>query len=491
MAVVALKLTNFLRRRLGRARGWLAEDRFTALDERLAELAGTLRIRTGRPASLTETFHAAWYHSSRDRPDLAIPLYERYGSETADPNAYSHLAVERLLGFGDYRGAMDAWRQQEEIKSRAHDGTVHPGRPITFFNRFWGIAIGHIAHMDYRIRAAVLAGRTSADMFMLWPPLDRVANRALLDLWRPYVTMATTETDLPYPVTALANVEENYYVKRVTDGRLLYFWQEAAELYEAWDRSGRGSLVRLPPDWHSRAPAALRDLGVPENGWHVCLHVRASGFHKHHRERMSSLNASIASYVPAIREILSRGGTVIRMGDSSMPPLPKMKGVVDYAHSPHRADWLDVYLCATARFFIGTSSGLGYVPALFDVPCVLTNWAPVGTRPWRARDLYIPKLHRDRRTRALVPFSRSFAPPLGYVHVPRMLHGMGMELVDNSPDEISEVVREMLGRLEGNIPGSADHPARVKFDEIAASAGCSGRSMPGADFLDRYAELLQ
>jgi putative glycosyltransferase (TIGR04372 family) len=250
-------------------------------------------------------------------------------------------------------------------------------------------------------------------------------------------------------------------------------------------------LLRLPPEWHSRAPAKLRDLGVPEDGWHVCLHVRSSGFYAHHRERMSCLNADIASYIPAIREIVARGGTVLRMGDPSMPPLRKMRGVIDYAHSPQRIDWLDVYLCATARFFIGTSSGLGYVPALFDIPGVFTNWFPVGTRPWRARDMYIPKLHRERATGRVVPFSLSLAPPLGYVHVPRRLHAMGMELVDNTPEEITEIVLEMLQELEGGVRVSPDNRAKAAtFDEIATATGCSGKSRPGAGFLNRHADLL-
>jgi len=490
--MVALRLTRFLGQMLEMAQvAGFRVRYFAAICKRVESLSERLRIRTGQPASLRETFHAAWYNSSRDRPELAVPLYERYASETSDPYGYSHLAVERLLGFGDYHGAMDAWRREEEIKSRTLEASARPDRSIVFFNQFWGIAIGHIAYMDYRLREGILAGRTSADTFMLLPPPERLGNRALLDLWRPYVTMVATEADLPYPMAVLGNLEENYYVKRMADGRLLYFWQEAAELYETWDSSGRRGLLHLPPEWHSRALAKLRDLGVPKNGWHVCLHVRSSGFHAHHRERMSFLDADIASYIPAIREIVARGGTVIRMGDPDMPPLSSMKGVIDYAHSPHRIDWLDIYLCATARFFIGTSSGLGYVPALFDVPGVLTNWFPIGTRPWRARDMYIPKLHRERATGRVVPFSLSLAPPLGYVHVPRRLHEMGMELVDNTPEEITEIVLEMHQELEGGVRVRPDNHAKADtFDKIATAAGCSGKSRPGAGFLNRHADLL-
>lgn len=94
-------------------------------------------------------------------------------------------------------------------------------------------------------------------------------------------------------------------------------------------------------------------------------------------------------------------------------------------------------------------------------------------------------------TGALVPFSLSLAPPLGYVHVSRRLNAMGMDLVNNSPDEITEVVLEILQRLDGKFRAdSGAHANATRFDEIAAAAGCAGRSVPGAGFLTRHADLL-
>lgn len=476
------------------ARKLLRGDRLGRLEAYFDARARDRRIRRGEPADLKETFDAAWHHSATERPRESIRHYAAYlDVNPFDPLAYSGLGVERLLGLGDFDGALRAWSDGEAIKARLLARYAdRPDRPVMFFNEFWGIAIGHTSHLDYRIRQAIESGIPPGDRIMLAPPSSRVANRALLELWRPHMTIVDSAADLPASLETLSNLEENYYVRRVADGRMLYFWEEAAEVYERWDREGRRGLMTLPDAWRARAPAAMRALGIPEGRWHVCLHVRSPGFKTHHRLRMSSLDARIETYLPAIREIVAQGGVVVRMGDKSMPPLPPMPGVVDYAHAASKADWLDVYLCATARFFVGTSSGLGYVPALFDVPCVLTNWFPVGTRPWRRRDLYIPKRHCDSRTGRTLGVSRAFAPPLGYVHVPQEIAAAGAALVDNSPEEIHEVVLEMLAELE--TPGVAD-PAldarRLEFDRLCRAARCAGAARIGKGFLDRHPQLLE
>ena len=78
-------------------------------------------------------------------------------------------------------------------------------------------------------------------------------------------------------------------------------------------------------------------------------------------------NADVVTYLPAIREVIARGGYIIRLGDSSMRPLPKEKGIVDYALSNAKSEFMDLFLCSTCKFFIGTNSGLGLVPPIFGV----------------------------------------------------------------------------------------------------------------------------
>ena len=44
-----------------------------------------------------------------------------------------------------------------------------------------------------------------------------------------------------------------------------------------------------------------------------------------------------------INEVISRGGAVFRVGDKSMTPLPKTKGLIDYPFSNFKSDFMDIF----------------------------------------------------------------------------------------------------------------------------------------------------
>lgn len=113
-------------------------------------------------------------------------------------------------------------------------------------------------------------------------------------------------------------------------------------------------------------------IGIPKNSWFVCLHVRGSGFHND-KGRRPHRDLNILNYVPAIKEITSRGGWVVRMGDNSMKPLPSMKNVIDYPFTKFKSEFMDLCLIQNCRFFIGTQSGLIEFAKLASKNVLLTN----------------------------------------------------------------------------------------------------------------------
>ena len=109
------------------------------------------------------------------------------------------------------------------------------------------------------------------------------------------------------------------------------------------------------------------------------------------------------------------GGWVIRMGDPSMVALPSMPNVLDYCHSDLRADWMDVFIAAHCRFMIGTSSGPAYVPPLYGVPSVLTNWWPPAQRPWHPSTFSFQNGAQIGDGR-LLTLSETLREPFSYCH---------------------------------------------------------------------------
>src|SRR5205085_9657302 len=118
----------------------------------------------------------------------------------------------------------------------------------------------------------------------------------------------------------------------------------------------------------------------------------------------------IRTYYKAMKEIVRRGGYVIRLGDKSMRQLPKLRGVIDYAHSKHKSERMDVFLCGGCRFFVGVASGLCHIPTTFGIPCVLTNWVSNALPVYSRDDVFLPKLLHSAELGRRLTFAEMFGP---------------------------------------------------------------------------------
>jgi putative glycosyltransferase (TIGR04372 family) len=135
----------------------------------------------------------------------------------------------------------------------------------------------------------------------------------------------------------------------------------------------------------------LDSMGIPKGSKFVCLHVRESGF-RNDMGRREYRNSSIKNYIPAIREITSKGIYVVRMGDNTMTPLPSMDKVIDYPFTKYKSDQIDLILIKYCYFFIGCQSGVYDVARLFHKNILVINmynWTFGG--PLRKKDRGILK----------------------------------------------------------------------------------------------------
>ncbi len=174
----------------------------------------------------------------------------------------------------------------------------------------------------------------------------------------------------------------------------------AARTYDVQSRwADRAPIFHLSKAEIVRGEAQLRALGIPEGAWFVCVHSREGGYAPGHEWANSYRNTSITDYLEAMRAIVAHGGWCVRVGDPTMRPLDPMPGVVDYARSSSKSDWMDLFLCARCRFFLGNSSGLYGLAGIFGKPSALSNMTPLGSAysPFPG-DISIPKLMIDYRS---------------------------------------------------------------------------------------------
>ena len=253
-----------------------------------------------------------------------------------------------------------------------------------------------------------------------------------------------------------------------------------------WEESEREPLLKLPDKYDAAGRELLRKHGLPEDAWFVCFHARSGGYHAdllagnltHYR------NSNIEGYVPAMEAVRDRGGWVVRIGDSSMPPLPEMEGVIDYAVSDWREDWIDVFLLARSRFLVCVPSGPCAVAQAFGVPIVGVNCFPFGDWQYSSRDIMIFKPYRRSDDGSYLTVSEMVGPPVRGLLAKNAFDARGIEVIENSPDDIRATVVEMMDKCDGRSDYSAeDDDLQQRFKALADPFDVGVNSRFGRDFL--------
>jgi putative glycosyltransferase (TIGR04372 family) len=356
---------------------------------------------------------------------------------------------------------------------------------IRFQGDFLNI-IGHIALLDSYVKMGILGQRSTTRPILLIGP--GLSNTCYLDYWRRYLPDMISDPlalEILWPLAKY--LEDRYGAVMDSSGRQIYKLNNCDRekaIQAQWEAEGRGHLLTLSESDHERGWQCLRSLGVPSDAWFVGLHMREGRV-------QGTRNADISTYRIAIESIVAWGGWVIRMGDPAMKPLPAIPQVIDYAHSAVRSDWMDVFLWARCRFFIGTQSGPSNVPPTFGVPCVLTNWPSPGLRPLFNKDLCIFKLNWSEREARYLNFEEVISSPLSLAECTGYRASQGIKLVDNTPEEINEVAIEMLDRIEGKLRYSKeDEELQERFDRLYINNACKANARVGRNFLRKWEHLL-
>lgn len=364
--------------------------------------------------------------------------------------------------------------------------------PEYFTSWPWLGAIGHLAtNIDIYIKMGILGWRPQHHTILLAPP-EQVINPSLLNYWRRYLHIITDpsliERLLPLAKT-MRCLEYTLFHIKIAQGQMVDVSYAFSVVQKQWEVEKKNPLLTLSPSDYERGWNRLQDLGVPKNAWFVCLHVREDGFRA--EGLITHRSADIDTYLFAIKSIVARGGWVIRMGDPSMKPLSSMSQVIDYAHTKAKSDWMDVFLSTSCRLFLGSASGLITVPWVFGIPCAMTNAWPLSGRPASNQDLFIPKLAWSEVENRYLTFEEALAPRFFFNLNSKLLYSWGIKVVDNTPEEINDLVLEMLDRLDGKVQYTEeDEILQQEFNSLPTPYGPSAfNSRMGRSFLQKYYNL--
>jgi putative glycosyltransferase (TIGR04372 family) len=523
--------------------GWMSRlllsqlRRIENLQERIGE-RGPLQERISRSLG-----GCGGLLSAKGRLSLAERFFEAAARHLP---RFSEIRIDylRTLGVlrfmqGKMRDAMPCFGEVAETKHflRSRCGTP---KNLRILGQSWFVALGHVAMIDFLLKKQKLGWEEANTVFcnatdlraapgqtllrelqkrgvlLVWPDNlesilnqmmdvqnvngkvveDRDGRRELLPDIAP--RNGSARSLIARPVRKLAYLDgleqaalvEEFWETFFPDGEGLPYSHAAAKIQNRWEAENRPPLFVRCEETDAALRVLRRRLGIPEDAWYVCLHVREPSFHgRWNKVWEQARDADIRTYGAAIETILERQGYVVRMGDPNMPPLPPIDGAIDYARSELKCEYADILLLSGARFFVGTNSGLSIVPGIYGVPCVLTNWVPIGLPNWFNKDLMIPKLLRYKGSRDFVTIEEMLASDLGCVQNPRDLPA-GLEFVDNTPEELAAVVTQMLRELDGEVDEVRDRVLEEEYFTLAVRHGSYRGSRIGTAFIHEHGKAL-
>ena len=276
---------------------------------------------------------------------------------------------------------------------------------------------------------------------------------------------------------------------------LISYIDRANHIIPGWEKH----FVRLiPEDSGSRDPRGLRaqikpqinftheedlrgiqfleKLGLNAGDRFVCLHVRDSAYKEKHQSwhgsdwsRHDYRNSDIDTYEEAALALAEKDYWVFRMGKAVNKPFKADHSrILDYSSADYRSDFLDIWLIANCFFIISTSSGLDAVADNFRRPIVLVNHLPVGDfRPYYTKSpecLELFKRLKLKSTGKYLSLTKQINSGAIRFLKSKYFTENGIEIVDNTSQEIKETVLEMEMLLNGTWRDShADLELQYRF----------------------------
>ena len=200
----------------------------------------------------------------------------------------------------------------------------------------------------------------------------------------------------------------------------------------------------------------LSKFGLKDEDKFVCLLVRDGAYQlkkisaryrdwHYHDYR----HTDIDKFILAAEELAKRGYYIFRMGVIVEKPFKsKNPKIIDYANSNLRSDFMDIYLGAKCSFCISTGSGFQCLPDLFRKPIIDLS-VPLGDKLTHSEKyLLMIKHHVLKKEKRRLSLSEIFSYGVAYAFETKIFEQKGIELVENTPEEIKDLAIEMVENLE-------------------------------------------
>lgn len=210
------------------------------------------------------------------------------------------------------------------------------------------------------------------------------------------------------------------------------------------------ALISFSNEIEMYAKKKMLDMGI--HSTYVCIHAREvatklNNFVATYADT-SVLDCDINSFKEACSYMTEAGYQVVRMGKDESKKC-ELRDVIDYANNFYD-EIMDFYLVANCKFLIG-SSGLIAIAAFWGRPVLQVNTVGFShgmeSLPWTEFDMYLPKKFYSRKKRRFLNLIEMMDISYKCDRYKNRYMEEGIELIDNTEEEILNATMEMNEKL--------------------------------------------
>ena len=347
---------------------------------------------------------------------------------------------------------------------------------IVAFHRFGHLALEPEIYLgELEIRAAQRDLRQFPITVQWWSlgPKKLQANRYLATKWKQVIRVLPS-----WWIDALHSVGIKISVLRLAEPHM-----SIRGSLNSLDRTD--AQLKLTDTEIAEGMSQLRAIGIDPDKPYACLVVRDGGYYaslgESESDGYSFLNFDVSTFEQAALSLVQRGYQVVRMGTGSEIPFgADHPGIVDYANSPNRSAFLDVFIAVTCSFAVSTQTGPDAVCLAFRRPvCYIdvTRFSQFffGTKLawWNPAELW----QGDSR----LTLRDILLGPIFWIKDPNEFNRQGIRQVRSSAEMIDHLVKSFVDAFENNLhqTASEDIITRTVQKLIEDQAGTVGREQFG------------
>ena len=284
--------------------------------------------------------------------------------------------------------------------------------------------------------------------------------------------------------------------------------QHFATLNEYTGRDVRGILRKTNPhinftdDEIIRGQAFFTEVGMSPHNKYICVIARDSVYKETHLKQgnrdwsyHSYRNSNIANYQKTMNVLADLEYFIFRMGKGVSGRIDDShENIFDYANSEDRSDFLDIFLFANSTFSVGSEAGIITTTFAYRIPYCSVNLAAIEyLQGWHENNLIIFKKYWLKNEKRFMTFKEIYESGAGRFLRTEQYEELGIELIENTPDEILDVSMEMHQRLNSTWETTGeDEVLQKRFWDMFPKSELHGefRARIGAEFLRQNSVLL-